>query len=150
MHDDVIKWKHFPRHRPFVRRIHRSPVNSPHKGQWRRALMFSLICARINGWVNNREASNLIHHRVHYDVIVMEWLYPSFVRDFVTHPRHEYNVVSAVPLLRLGHRLVTSNSPMRMVLPIHILTHWGRDKVDAIFQTTLSNAYSWMKIFGFR
>ena len=51
-HDDVIKWKHFPRYRPFVRGIHRSPVNSPHKGQWRGALMFSLIGARINGWVN--------------------------------------------------------------------------------------------------
>ena len=32
-HDDVIKWKHFPRNWPFVRAIHRSPVNSPHKGQ---------------------------------------------------------------------------------------------------------------------
>ena len=30
-HDDVIKWKHFPRYWPFVRGIHRSPVNSPHK-----------------------------------------------------------------------------------------------------------------------
>ena len=41
IHDDVIKWKHFPRNWPFVRGIHRSPVNSPHKGQWRVALMFS-------------------------------------------------------------------------------------------------------------
>ena len=39
-HDDVIKWKHFPHYWPFVRGIHRSPVN-PHKGQWRGALMFS-------------------------------------------------------------------------------------------------------------
>ena len=53
-HYDVIKWKHFPRNWPFVRGIHRSPVNSPHKGQWRGALMFTLIYARINGWVNNR------------------------------------------------------------------------------------------------
>ena len=30
-HDDVIKWKHFPRHWPFVRGIHPAPVNSPHK-----------------------------------------------------------------------------------------------------------------------
>ena len=52
VHDDVIKWKPFPRYWPFVRRIHRSPVNSPHKGQWRGALMFCLICAWINGWVN--------------------------------------------------------------------------------------------------
>ena len=43
-HDDVIKWKHFSRCWPFVRGIHRSPVNSPHKGQWRGTLMFSLIC----------------------------------------------------------------------------------------------------------
>ena len=70
-HDDVIKWKHFPRNWPFVRGIHRSPVNSPHKGQWRGALMFTLICARINGWVNNREAGDLRRHRAHYDVIVM-------------------------------------------------------------------------------
>ena len=71
IHDDVIKWKHFPRYWPFVRGIHRSPVNSPHKGQWRGALMFSLICARINGWVNNREAGDLRCHPTHCDVIVM-------------------------------------------------------------------------------
>ena len=29
LHDDVMKWKHFPRYWPFVRGIHRSPVNSP-------------------------------------------------------------------------------------------------------------------------
>ena len=49
LHDDVIKWKHFPRYWPFVRGIHRSPVNSPHKGQWRGALMFTLSCVWING-----------------------------------------------------------------------------------------------------
>ena len=48
-----------------------SPVNSPHKDQWRGALVFSLICARINGWVNNREASDLRRHRTHYNVTVM-------------------------------------------------------------------------------
>ena len=44
-HDDAIKCNHFPLYWPFVRGIHRSSVNSPHKGQWRGALMFSLICA---------------------------------------------------------------------------------------------------------
>ena len=53
--------------------IHRSPVNSSHKGQWRGALMFSLICAWINGWVNNREAGDLRRHRAHYGVIVMHF-----------------------------------------------------------------------------
>ena len=71
-HDDVIKWKHFPHYWPFVRGIPRSPVNSPHKGQWRGALMFTLIWARINGWINNREAGNVRHYRGHYDVTVME------------------------------------------------------------------------------
>ena len=33
-HDDVIKWKHFPRYWPFVRGIQPSPLNSPHKGKW--------------------------------------------------------------------------------------------------------------------
>ena len=51
--------------------IHRSPVNSPHKGQWRGALMLSLICAWINDWVNNREAGDLERRRAHYDVTVM-------------------------------------------------------------------------------
>ena len=54
-----------------LRGIHRSPVNSPHKGQWRGALMFSLICVWINGWVNNHKAGDLIRYRAHYDVIVM-------------------------------------------------------------------------------
>ena len=70
-HDDVIKWKHYPRYWPFVRGIHRSPVNSPHKGQWRGALMFSLICPRINGWVNDRKAGDLRRLRTNYDVTVM-------------------------------------------------------------------------------
>ena len=76
-HDDIIKWKHFPRYWPFVRGIHRSPVNSPHKGQWRGAFMFTLICARINGWVNTREAGDLRRYRAHYDVIVMMWTFLS-------------------------------------------------------------------------
>ena len=73
-HDDVIKWKHFPCYWPFVRGIHRSPLNSPHKGQWRRALMFSFICAWISGWVNNREIGDLRCHGAHCDVIVMIWI----------------------------------------------------------------------------
>ena len=83
-HDDVIKWKHFPRYWPFVRGIHRSPVNSPHKGQWRGALMFSLICVWINGWVNNREAGDLRRYRAHYDVNVMRAF------TMILHERHGF------------------------------------------------------------
>ena len=69
VHDDVIKWKHFPRYWPFVR----GPVNSAQKCQCRGALMFSLICVWINGWVNNPEAGDLRRYRAHYDVTVMRF-----------------------------------------------------------------------------
>ena len=43
----------------------------PHKGQWRGALMFTLICVWINYWAKNREAGDLRRHRAHYGVTVM-------------------------------------------------------------------------------
>ena len=66
----VIKWKHFRAYWPFVRGI-QSPVNSPHKGQWGGAVMFSLICTLTIGWVNNWDAGYLRRYRAHYDVLVM-------------------------------------------------------------------------------
>ena len=67
MHDDVIKWKHLPRYWPYMRGIHRSPVNSPHKGQWHGALIFPFIC----DWINGDLAGDFRRHRAHYDIIVM-------------------------------------------------------------------------------
>ena len=84
----ILMMTSFPRYWPFVRGIYLSPVNSPHKGQWRGALMFSLICVWINGWVNNREAGDLRRYRTHYDVIVMFYTirywpsYPEIFRFF--------------------------------------------------------------------
>ena len=85
--DDVIKWKHFPRYWPFVGGIRRSPVNSPHKGQWRGALIFSLICAwkKNKHWVNTREAGDflILSHQYHilplftflisFSIIALQW-----------------------------------------------------------------------------
>ena len=69
-------WRHqmetFSALMAFRRGIHRWHVNSPHKGQWRGALIFSLICAWIKSWVNNRGAGDLRRHRAHYDVIVVQ------------------------------------------------------------------------------
>ena len=74
-HRPISWWRHqmetFLPYWPFMRWIHRSPVNSPQKGQWRGTLMFSLICVWINGWVNNRAAGDLRRHCSHYDVTVM-------------------------------------------------------------------------------
>ena len=82
---DVIKWKHFLHYWYFVRGIHWSPVNSLHKGQWRGALIFSLIYALINGWVNSREAGDLRRHHAHYDVraMILDPCYWPFVRGII-------------------------------------------------------------------
>ena len=109
-HDDVIKWKKFPRYQPFVRGIHRSQANSPHKDQWRGALMFSLIGAWINASVNNRDADDLRRHRAHYDVIVM-------ICNFSGGSSHK---VQANPTSYLHCDYVT------IPLPDVFLTHWGR------------------------
>ena len=75
-------WRHqmetFPRCWRFVWGIHRSPLNSPHKGQWRGALMYSEIWAWTNGWVNNRDAGGLWHHRAYYDVTIMVKFFATF------------------------------------------------------------------------
>ena len=76
--DDVIKWKHFPCYWPFVRGNHQSPVDSPRKGKWRGALVFSFICAWTNGWVNNRDAEFFRRHRADCDITAMTSPWGSF------------------------------------------------------------------------
>ena len=74
-HDDVIKWQHFPRYWPFVRWIHRSPVNSLHKAQSRGALMFSLISTlnkrlskqSCNWWFQTPLCSSWLHWKGNTD-----------------------------------------------------------------------------------
>ena len=100
--DDVIKWKHFPRYWPFVRGIYRSAVNCPHKDQWRGALMFSLICAWINGWANNRDAGDLRRHRVHYGVTVATTFMDT---SRLTHTRiHRHTYINWVTILQKTKR----------------------------------------------
>ena len=67
-----MEWKHFPGYWPFVRGIHRSPVNSPHKGQWRFDVYFD---PRPNKRLNKHD---LRPHRAHYDITVM-WKYIRYV-----------------------------------------------------------------------
>ena len=86
-HDDVIKWKHSMRYWPFVRGIHRSPLNSPHKGQWRGALMFSLICVWINDWVNNHEAGDLRRYCAHSDITVMHTKYLNHMNNIILYTK---------------------------------------------------------------
>ena len=66
-HHYVIKWKHFPRCWSFVKGIHRSPVDSTHKGKWRGALAFSMRCAWTNDWANRRDVVDLRRYCIHCD-----------------------------------------------------------------------------------
>ena len=116
MHDDVIKWKHFPRYWPFVRGIHRLLVNSPQKGEWCGALMFSLICVWINGWVNNREAGDLRRDRAHYEVIVMVWIVcPWYIVKLSWHcdaVRGPAYLSTLIPQMAYSRRYQSSNEPL--------------------------------------
>ena len=109
-HDDVIKRKHFPHYWPFVRGIYRSPVNSPHIGQWRGAFFF-WSPPLINGWVNNREAGDFRRNRAHYDAIVMHvWstsLYATHVMPSLIHRYLAHLLIKK----SISHR--TSSSPRR-------------------------------------
>ena len=126
-HDDVIKWKHFPRYWPFVWGRHRLPVNSPHKSRWRGALMFSLIFAWINDWVNNGEATDLRRHRTHYDVNVMlmskkEWDMIDFLRLGLTFLWHN----DLFWIQNIGHRgikYISRITASALWLSVYIGTH---------------------------
>ena len=85
-HKDVIKWKHFPRYWPFVRGIHRWPVDSPHKGQWHGALRFSLICAWTNGWANNRDADAPSRPLSPHCNMSFFWCFARFLIDLCYEP----------------------------------------------------------------
>ena len=84
--DDVIKWKYFSRYWHFKRGNHRSMVDSPHKGQQCGALVFSVIFAWTNSWVNNRDAGYFVRHSAHYDVTVMQAKssMENFSREFIS------------------------------------------------------------------
>ena len=74
------------------------PVNSPHKGQWREALMFSLICAWINGWVNDREAGDLRRNCAHYDITVTELVYcPEIIPAWLNNASVSYSYTTQKP-----------------------------------------------------
>ena len=74
---DTTRWRHQMGN--IFRVTGQWPVNFPHKGQWRGALMFCFICAWINGWVNNREVGDLRRHRVHSDVTIMKENYNNMI-----------------------------------------------------------------------
>ena len=70
LHDDVIKWKHFPRYRPFMRGIRRSPANPITKAS--DAERWCFFDLRLNKRLSrHRHTSDLTRHCAHYYATVM-------------------------------------------------------------------------------
>ena len=109
-HDDVIKWKHFPRHWPFVRGIHGSPVKSTHKGQWCGALM--------NDWVNTHEAGDLRRHRAHCDVIVMDysWYYDRMLQSSPVITSRKLAVGDVPAVRNYQHEIILSHTDLLYII----------------------------------
>ena len=87
--------------------------NSPVTGEFpsqRPVTMFSLICAWINDWVNNREAGDLRRHRDHYDVIVMIMYcircYKIWLCDLLTHVNQCWVIVNLTHFGWVQHTLI--------------------------------------------
>ena len=97
-------------------------VNSPHKGQWLAALMFSFIWAWINGWINNREAGDLRHHCAHYDVTVMRT--SDFCQNLCWTRLHAFSIISRP--LQWRHNASDGVSNHRRL--VCLLNCWGVDQ----------------------
>ena len=123
-HDDVIKWKHFRVTGHLCEEL------------WRGALMFSLTCAWINGWVNNGVAGDLRCHHAHYDVTVM------------CHLGSSKGWCHNCCLKGIWIK-VTDNKPHGTYLKVSQvkLTNWGRCTIATILQKTFSNALRWMEMY---
>ena len=89
-------------------------TGSPHKGQWRGAMLLSLICAWINGWVKNRQAGDLRRHCAHYDVIVM------FVAIVGTVGSHYVNLQCR------QWQQIWHHDNYRFLMPIVLLNFWWK------------------------
>ena len=96
------------------------PVNSPHKGQWCRTLMFSLIWASTNDRINNRDAGDMKRHHAHYDI-----------NEMCLH----HNT-----LFRADSRLVPSQ--WGMVLLCNTISHWLGASLESVllFQEHQANS----------
>ena len=136
MHDDVIK--HLSRYWPFVRGIHRWPMDSPHKGQSRRAL----ICPWTNGWRNNRDAGDLRRHRAHYDVTIMH-VHCSVLQCFIEF------ILEFKKSLKISYELwLNSNGCLMSVIFFFIKIFWTPSSScrPRVVVAVIFNHYVWAQI----
>ena len=146
-----------------------SPVTgeSPHKGQWRGALVFPLICVWTNSRAKTGNAGDLRRHRTHYNVIQMVNI-SSFLRWCLSRSQQktcQWSPVSVDAWTSArrcqSHRLGRWGSPTRRLpwgcscdcrrTPWLVVEKPKKQKVStfSLLQASFSNAYSSMKRFIF-
>ena len=122
----------------FVWGIHRWPANSPHKRPVKRKVFPFDDVIMLRGrkqYVKEKNSS-------------ISGIYDLFF-FFLFFKRNIFQTPCFNPFT--SHGVFNECRPNILSKPIKSnLTHWGRDKMDAIFQTTFSNAFLWMKMYEFR
>ena len=92
---------------PFVRGM----VDSPHKGQWRGALM----CAWTNGWANNGGPDDLRRHGAHYDITVMPGYFFRVIAQLLAWCRcwhqHDWQSHNSYQHKKTSRRMLNKNGP---------------------------------------
>ena len=91
----------------------------------------------------------------HIDYNVIESLSYKLITDLgriLGHATKAKTDLSGIWLESVGRRHLTNSRGLGRISwhPARILAHWGRDKMAAILQTTISNAFSWMIMHEFR
>ena len=110
------------------------------------ASLFQIQFTKMSSWnfsqvVTNVSACILLHHVI----VCLVWICSTIVFLCKTYINHcpEY-VKRDIHIRRDSCYLPCIHKNQSKSLK-----HWGRDKMDAISQTTFSSAFSWMKMFEF-
>ena len=138
----------------FVRAIHRWPVYSPHKGPVTGKffhLMTSSWPTLVENYLSQSSLSRFRYFRgtccrITPNICITTSLTCLYMLSY----HAEFNHMG--PFYRHGTSMSLASVSSRIQARSNCwpLTHWGRDKMDAVSQTTVSNAFSWMKMYGFR
>ena len=129
-----------------MREIHRSPVNSPDKGQWRGALMFSLVYDWKNGSANHRHAGDLRRHLAHYDVTVMKEDCPNAFTSLNKKTKTNFRQLMArLSIMSLSWRSYT------VTVWLILTKMWSRvnNRFTSVFNMTIMNANKWSSLSVF-
>ena len=135
-HDDVIKWKLFPRYWPSVGGVHRSPGIPLIKGSDMELWCFFDL--RLNKRLSKiREVSDFRCHRAHFDVSVM-FLKSVVGKTFPAFPAHAhpaiFKYVVRGPCRKINHEKFNFQSRQTTFFNLIPCYHW-RLITDNLFQT---------------